>query len=183
VILWRVLPRERTAGLREPGGPLFFPRSFQGTGRHDAPARYGCLYVTADAVSALVEALARFRGSGSLADDMLVRDGRQLDIAELELHDDSELIDLDEPQVLHRERLRPSAVATRRRAVTQTYAERLFDSRPDAAGIRWWSTFESAWVNLTLFDRAAPVLSAHRVEPLTLDHPAVVEAAEFLGLA
>jgi hypothetical protein len=114
---------------------------------------------------------------------MLVRDGRQLDIAELELHGDSELIDLDEPQVLHRERLRPSGVATRRRAVTQTYAERLFDSHPDAAGIRWWSTFESAWVNLTLFDRAGPALSAQRVEQLTLDHPAVVEAAEFLGLA
>jgi RES domain len=183
VILWRVLARDPGAAAREPGGALFFPRPFQGQGRHDNPARYGCLYLAADAVSGVVEAIARFRGAGEIGDEWLVRNGRRLAIAELELTDAAELIDLDEPSVLARERLRPSEVGTHSRRTTQAQAEGLFDAHPRAAGIRWWSTFESTWMNVTLFDRASRQLRAQRCEPLTLAHPAVVEAAEFLGLA
>jgi hypothetical protein len=183
VILWRVLPTEPAADPRAPGGPLFFPRPFQGAARHDNPTLYGCLYLSADAASAVVEAIARFRGAGMLREEMLVRDGRGLVIAELELPDNTELIDLDEPRVLTRERLHPSGVATRDRPATQSYAERLFDAHPNAAGIRWWSTFESSWINVTVFDRAADLLRSREPAPLTLDHPAVMEAAEFLGLA
>ena len=45
VILWRVLPWDPSARPAAPGGALWFPRPFQGTARHDNPARYGCLYV------------------------------------------------------------------------------------------------------------------------------------------
>jgi RES domain-containing protein len=183
VILWRVLPYARDAAPTERGGALFFPRAFQGRGRHDNPARYGCLYLGTEAVSAVAEAIAQFRGARGLSEGMLVRGGLPLGIAELELPDDPELIDLDDPRVLQRERLRPSTVATRTRTATQAYAERLFDAHPDAAGIRWWSTFESSWINVTLFDRAARALSTGAPEPLTLDHPAVAEAADLLGLA
>lgn len=183
MILWRVLAPEAGAAERERGGPLFFPRPFQGAGRHDNPARYGCLYLSTDATSTVVEAIARFRGAETLQKGMLLRGGRALALAELELRDDAELIDLDQPRVLARERLRPSGVATHQRVTTQQYAERLFDSHPSAVGIRWWSTFESSWINLTLFDRAARRLRAVELQPLTVDHPAVAEAAEFLGLA
>lgn len=183
MILWRVLPYAPEAAPTERGGALFFPRAFQGRGRHDNPARYGCLYLATYAASAAAEALARFRGTGELSDEMLVRNGRHLALAELELRDDAELVDLDEPRVLQRERLRPSGVATRNRAATQSYAERLFDAHPEAAGIRWWSTFESTWINVTLFDRATRGLSSGAPERLTVDHPAVAEAAELLGLA
>ena len=183
MILWRVLAADPGAAPREPGGPLFFPRPFQGRGRHDNPARYGCLYLTSDPTSAVVEAIARFRGSGDLREEMLAREGRPLAMARLELPDEAELIDLDEPRVLARERMRPSRVATHDRAVTQAYAERLFDKHPDAAGIRWWSTFESSWMNVTLFDRVWRRLRSRPPEPLTLDHPTVVEAAELLSLA
>ena len=114
---------------------------------------------------------------------MLLRNGLRLAIARLELSDALELLDLDDPPVLTRERLRPSAVATHERANTQAYAERLYDAHPDAAGLRWWSTFESSWINVTLFDRARRRLRLRAAETLTLDHPAVVDAAEFLGLA
>jgi RES domain-containing protein len=181
VILWRVLPWDPSAGPHDRGGPLYIPRGFQGRGRHDNPGRYGCLYATVEAASGVAEILAQFRGQ-PLVEGMLDLDGMRLAAVPLELPDESELVDLDEPRVLQRERLRPSRVATRDRTATQAYAERLFDAHSSAAGIRWWSTFESTWINVTLFDRAAPGLSSGPAERLTLDHPSVAEAAELLGL-
>jgi hypothetical protein len=183
VILWRVLPADSAVSPTEPGGALWFPRSFQGRGRHDNPSRYGCLYVAVAAASAVAEALARFRGVDGMRDEMLVRAGRPLALSELVLADDAQLIDLDEPRVLQRERLRPSEVATGERSATQAYAERLFDAHPESAGLRWWSTLESSWINVTVFDRALASIEAGTPEPLTLAHPAVAEAAELLGLA
>ena len=182
MILWRVVPWDPAARPSEPGGPLFFPRPFQGVGRHDNPARYGCLYASETASAAVAEVLAAFRGS-ALDDAILELRGRGLAITRLELADDAELIDLDEPRVLQGERLRPSGVATRRRAVTQAYSERLFEAHPEAVGLRWWSTLESSWINVTLFDRATAALGAGAPEHLSTEHPAVTEAAELLGLA
>ena len=50
------------------------------------------------------------------------------------------------------------SVATARREVTQPQARALHERHPAAAGVRWWSTFESQWLNVTLFDRAASAL-------------------------
>jgi hypothetical protein len=181
--LWRVLPWRAQAPPRESGGPLWFPRELQGLGRHDNPDRYGCLYVSEAAVGASAEALAPFRGAGPLASGMLLRGGLPLALARLELADDAGTVDLDDPRVLAGRGLRPSRVATRRRAVTQVYAARVFEEAPLALGLRWWSTLEASLINLTLFDRAAPHLTLAEVEPLALEHPAVLEAAELLGLA
>ena len=180
--LWRVLPWDPSAKPRDRGGPLYVPRVFQGRGRHDNPERYGCLYASVDAGAAVAEILSQFRGE-ALAEGLLDVEGTRLAAVPLDLADDVALIDLDKPRVLQRERLRPSAVATHDRIATRAYAERLFDSHPDAIGVRWWSTIESSWINVTLFDRGLRRIRAGAAEPLTLDHPAVVEAAEFLGLA
>ena len=170
--------RARPDGL---DGALWFPRPYQGEGRHDNPDLYGCLYVAEAAVSCVVEQLARFRGQ-RLSPALLLRRGLPLALAELELDDRAPLVDLDEPAVLRRERLRPSRVATRRRDHTQPQARALHERHPDAAGIRWWSTFESLWANVTLFDRAAPLLRLRAVRSLAVDDPAVAGAAELLGL-
>lgn len=182
MILRRVLPWDPSARPAAPGGALWFPRPFQGTGRHDSPARYGCLYVCESAVSAVAEALAPFRGTGDLRPDLLARMGRPLALAELELAGDAELVDLDDPAVLSKERLRPSEVATSRRSATQAYAARLHEAHPRAAGMRWWSTLEAAWINVTLFDRAQPALRARAVRPLDARDEDVRAAARFLGL-
>jgi hypothetical protein len=182
VILWRVLPWDPSARPRDLGGPLYIPRVFQGVGRHDNPARYGCLYASVDAKAAVAEILAQFRGE-AMAESLLDVAGRRLAAVPLDLAEDVQLIDLDEPRVLRRERLRPSRVASHDRGATQAYAEGLFDRHPEAAGVRWWSTIEASWINVTLFDRGLRRVRAGRAELLTLDHPAVVEAAEFLGLA
>jgi hypothetical protein len=136
--------------------------------------------VTEHAVSAVAEALAPFRGTGDVHPELLVRMGRPLALAELELDDAARIVDLDDPGVLVRERLRPSQVATSRRPVTQDYAARLFDA--GAHGLRWWSTLESGWINVTLFDRVQESLNARGVRPLDVDDDAVREAAAFLGL-
>jgi hypothetical protein len=181
VTLYRCFAWDERAGEREPDGPLWFPRVYQGDGRHDNPDRFGCLYLSATALSSVVEQLARFR-SQRLLPSLLRRRGLPLALADLELEADTPLVDLDDPVVLRRERLRPSLVATRRREVTQRQARRLHDAHPEAAGLRWWSTYESQWTNVTLFERAASRLRVRTVRALGLDDPTVVDAAEFFGL-
>ena len=112
---------------------------------------------------------------------MLLRRGLPLALAAIELPDDSELIDLDDPVVLRRRRLRPSVVATRERTITQPQALAAYRDT-EAVGLRWWSIHESLWANYTIFDRAGPRLAVQDVRVLTLDDSAVVEAADYLGL-
>ena len=180
MILFRCFPWDRSVEATARGGAVWFPRMLQGRGRHDAPERYGCLYVSEEAVSAVVERLAALAGT-DLAPPDLVRGGLPLALASVSLGKGL-ILDLDEPRVLSEEGLRPSLVATHERARTQADAEALFDGHPDAAGIRWWSTFESQWANVTLFDRAVGRLDVEDVRSLTLGDPVVGEAAHFLGL-
>lgn len=181
MILHRCFAWDERAGDAGADGPLWFPRVYQGEGRHDNPDRYGCLYVSASPLSTVVEQLARFRGQ-RLIPSLLRRRGLPLALADLELDDDAVLVDLDDPIVLRRERLRPSSVATRDRRITQPQAAELHERHQEAAGLRWWSTYEALWVNVTMFDRAASQLKIRAVRALTLDDPVVVETAEFFGL-
>ena len=161
-------------------GPLWFPRMYQGEGRHDNPDTYGCLYLADRPVSCIAEQLGAFRGQRLVA-SLLRRRGLPLALADIELDDTATLLDLDDPVVLTGERLRPSRVATRDRSVTQPQALAVYRDT-DALGLRWWSIHESLWANYTLFDRSVSALSVAEVRPLELGDPAVAEAAEFLGL-
>jgi hypothetical protein len=181
VTLYRAFAWNRDARLDQPDGALWFPRPFQGEGRHDNPAVYGCLYLADRPVSCLVEQFAPFRGQ-RLTAALLRRRGLPLALATLQIDDRAVILDLDDPVVLRRERLRPSVVATRAREVTQPQALALFRRYPRAAGLRWWSTWEARWANVTLFDRAAPQLRVEDVHELTLEDPAVAEAADWFGM-
>ena len=66
--------------------------------------------------------------------------------------------------------------------MTQPQARRLHARHPAAAGLQWWSTYEALWMNVTLFDRAATTLRVRSVRALTLDDPAVIEAADWFDL-
>ena len=180
MILYRCFAWNERARPDQADSPLWFPREFQGDGRHDNPDVYGCLYLTDREGSGVVEQLARFR-SQRLIKSMLVRRGLPLAIATLELPDSAELLDLDDPAELRRRRLRPSRVATRDRSITQPQALAVY-RETRAAGIRWWSIHESLWANYTLFDRAVRRLKVQDVRALELGDPAVSEAADFLGL-
>jgi len=181
VILHRCFAWRSGARPADPDGALWFPRPFQGDGRHDNPEVYGCLYLTDREASGVVEQLARFRGR-PLVPALLLRRRLPLALAAIELPDDEELIDLDDPLVLAGNDLRPSRVATRTRTVTQPQALALYERHERAAGLRWWSSFEALWANLTLFDRAQRALRVVDLRRLTVEDDAVVEAAELLGL-
>jgi RES domain len=181
--LWRTVPFDRSAEPGEPGGALWFPREAQGSGRHDNPHLYGCLYVTEDPLSAVAEPLSEFRGLGQLTAVMFRRLGLPLAVAELELPDDTSAVNLDNADTLVAERLRPSRIATNSRSTTQRIAADLFQEHPEAVGIRWWSTIEGSWINWTLFDRAIDALTLVDVVELRIDDEVVQEAADLLGMA
>jgi hypothetical protein len=180
VILWRCFDWDSSAPYGELGAPDWFPRAYQGAGRHDNPEVYGCLYVTDREASGIVEQLADFRGN-RMRPSFLVRRGLPLALAQLELDDAATVVDLDDPSELARRRLRPSHVATRRREVTQPQGLAAYAEGADA--LTWWSTYESLWTNVTVFDRAAASLRVVDVRSLAPDDPALVEASEFLGMA
>ncbi len=181
MILHRCFAWDERAHESAPDGPLWFPRVYQGEGRHDNPDHYGCLYLSFSALSTVVEQLARFRGQ-RLLPSLLRRRGLPLALAELEIDDNVQFVDLDDPVVLRRERLRPSGVATRDRHITQAQALLLHDRHRSAAGLRWWSTYEAQWINVTVFDRVSSGLEVRAVRALSLEDPSVVEAADFFGL-
>ena len=157
------------------------PRDRQGGGRHDDPERYTALYLAREAVGAVAEAIQAFRGQELSAATLIRPDGSRRALATLDDTGLPGLVDLDDPRVLTARRLRPSRVATGVRRITQRIAADAFDD--GAIGLAWWSTLESSWTNVTLFRErleASPPLVDTVV--LTLDHPALVEAAERLGV-
>ena len=161
--------------------PLHVPRDGQGAGRHDAPDRYTAWYLAREPVSAIAEAIQAFRGQ-ELNEAALVRpDGLRRSLATLDDGAVPALIDLDDPAVLVRRRLRPSTVATGVRRSTQRLAVAAFDD--GAVGLSWWSSLEASWTNVTLFaERLIDSLPIVEVVPLNLEQPALVEAAERLGV-
>ena len=181
MILFRCLAWDKAASPRARGGPLWFPRMLQGNGRHDNPEVFGCLYVSVEPVSAVAEQIQRLAGT-SLEPADLVRRGLPLALAAVDFDESGELVDLDDPGVLVGEGLRPSQIATNDRSVTQAGAAEIHARHPEAVGLRWWSTIEALWPNVTLFDRAEELLSVGDVHPLELGDGIVVEAAEYLGI-
>ena len=182
MILFRCFAWDRNVSTRARGGALWFPRMLQGDGRHDVPTLYGCLYVSVEPVSAVVEQLAGLTGT-SIEPSDLFRHGNPLALAALELDDGADVLDLDDPSVLVREGVRSSRVVTHDRATTQGQASELFQRHGEVVGLRWWSTFESLWANMTLFDRAETALGLSDVQQLDMGDDVVREAADFLGLA
>jgi RES domain len=181
VILYRCFAWDERSRGAEVDGPLWFPRIFQGEGRHDNPDLYGCLYLADRSLSCIVEQLARFRGQ-RLRPPLLRRRGLPLALAAIELSDGAELMNLDDPSVLDREELRPSAVATRQRNITQPQARRLYERHSDIVGLSWWSTYESLWMNVTLFNRSDALLRVQSVRVLGIDDSALIEASHFFEL-
>lgn len=183
-MLFRVYRALEGAAVTARGGPLFVPRDRQGSGRHDSPGRYGAFYAARSAAAAVAETIQAFRGRDISADDLLLADGSRLTLATLDGPAPGSVVDLDDPVVLVEQGWRPSGVASRDRLLTQAMAERAFES--GALGLSWWSTLDSAWTNLTLFAErtvdAGAVALIGRPEPLTLKHPAVVAAADHLGI-
>jgi hypothetical protein len=182
VEIFRVFDWDGSSLGRTPHGPLFVARAGQGAGRHDVPAKYGAWYCSRQAVSAVAECIQYLRGHSLRDADFLRAAGAAKALVSLLLDDRVRLVDLDDPAELTDRRLRPSEVATMRRAVTQRIAGSLFDE--GGLGFSWWSTLDAEWTNVTLFyERALPhasILAPPR--RLTTRLPEVAQAAEQLGI-
>lgn len=149
MILYRVFSWDGSSQGSEVGGPLFVPRSKQGSGRHDNPELYGATYCSVDPVACIAETLQPFRNQDVEERDLRRRPGSTLALVQLQLAEGLQLCDLDEPEELGRRALRPSRVATLDRHLTRKIAAGLF--REGFAGFLWWSVLESLWINATLF--------------------------------
>lgn len=181
-MLHRIFPYLPGALETNEGGALFVPRNRQGDGRHDNPPHYGALYASRSEQSAVAEHIQEFRGRGLTDRDLQRADGKRYALVALDDSSLGDIVDLDDPVELGRRNLKPSAIATRRRTITQPLALRLFEE--GVMGFEWWSTLEASWPNVTLFaERAVTGLSVDgEPEPLHLDHPVLRAAAESIGV-
>ncbi|GAC1410731.1 MAG: hypothetical protein NVSMB57_04770 [Actinomycetota bacterium] len=172
--LYRVVPWLETARVGEPGHPLTIPAG-QGGGRVDNPEHYSVLYAAGDPAAACGESFGnKSRWTDAMFISRRIPNARR---ALVEIEVDANVVDLDDPRTLAKRHLHPSGVATPDRSVTQSWALRVFR---EAAfdGLRWWSVRDARWSVFGLWSLEATVVDA---SPLTLDHPAMVQAADMLG--
>lgn len=178
--VFRVFPYDANAAPNEPGGVSYMPP--QGAGRIDNPQFYDAFYVSDAAAGACAEAFnygayrqywsqAMLRGLPGLPDSRPA-------LASFDLRD-RPICDLDEPRELIAQSLRPSSVVTRDYALSQVWALRLFEARR-WSGVKWWSYHDPRWGSIGFWDET--VIRSHAVEELTLQHPAIAEAAKVLQI-
>jgi hypothetical protein len=171
--LYRVFPYDASAGPSEPGSPAFAPRS--GFGRIGNPDLYHELYLSTTAAGAISEAFGRL---DTWNPAVLARPDRPYALASFDLADRAAICNLDNAGRLLACDLAPSAVVTRDRNVSRTWATRIYKTRR-WAGIAWWSRYDSQWQSLGLWNKRGLRLKG-TPEILSVHHPAVQEAATLL---
>jgi hypothetical protein len=140
------------------------------------------IYASLSAVSAVAEAIKSFRGR-ILQDGFFARpDGMRVALSAYRLDEGLKWVDFNAPENLVKWGLTPASMATFHRPATQAIARRLYDG--GLAGFQWWSTLESRWVNMTLFeDRVKKHLRPEGPPaPLGAGLPEVREAARMLSV-
>jgi hypothetical protein len=182
--LYRVFTFREGAAPHAPGGALHIPP--QGRGRVDNPQHYRAYYATQQPEAAVAEVLgAREPGpiqADSLRGSPLIK-GSVLALATVQIPSRERICDLDDPKELIARKLRPSKVITREYRVSQQWALVIFEERRAAQwiGVSWWSYYESSWTSVAVWKPS--VLKLLDVQPLTLEHTAVREAARILKRA
>jgi hypothetical protein len=177
VDLWRVCVWSSAQGDPARNGHPLYVWPNQGAGRVDDPAgEYLVLYAGDSAAGAVAEHLGNYARwtPAVLEPPPSAPPGSVLALARIA--GDPQVLDLDDPYVLVEQGLRPSSVVSRDRTVTQRWARALFDSG-EHAGVTWWSYRDPRWASYGLWDHMGLTL-ADDPEPLTLSHPAVVEASQ-----
>jgi hypothetical protein len=181
--LYRVFPWIEKAAADKTGGVFFVPP--QGTGRIDNPEHYGVLYASDSAAGAIAETFTRNPYRMHWTPRMLRPrlPGAITAIAEITAPEATiHLCDLDEPEQLIAQTLRPSLVITRERTATQTWALRIFEQQR-FAGVRWWSYHESRWGSIGLWNAQSLHDSAVTIQPLSLNDEHLQEAAKTLSIS
>lgn len=180
--VWRVFPWDRSAPEGERFSVTYVPPG-QGKGRLDLPGVPGAvIYCSETPEHAVAEMIQHYRGQ-VLEEPDLRAGGHDLALVDLTLAPElrERVLDLCDPAVLVRLGVRPDETASHDRKVTQGIASRIHGA--GYAGLRWWSALTGDWHAVVLFrDRLDPPPAYGSPELLTMDHPAVVEAARMLGI-
>jgi hypothetical protein len=100
-------------------------------------------------------------------------------LAWYDVDDSASICNLDDPHELLDRGLRPSNVITRDYAQSQAWALRIF-AEARWVGVSWWSYHDARWTSVGLWDMN--IIGGSGVEELTLDHPALIEAAQVLSI-
>lgn len=132
------------------------------------------LYLSSAPAGAIAEVFASLAAWGPKMFISPTLAGAPRSLGRYMLADDAKVLDLDDAETLRRLGVRPSEVVSPDRAVTQRWAKRIVDERR-WDGVRWWSFHDPRWYSYGIWDRKD--LRVIGVEPLSLEHPAVVEAA------
>lgn len=181
-LVWRVFPWDPDAADGEPFSPTYVP-PLQGKGRFDLPGvPGGVLYCAETPEHAVAEQIQHLRGQTLDEADLRIA-GRGLALVPVTLPPmvRERVADLCDPEELLRLGVRPDETASRDRRLTQRIAASVHAA--GHAGLRWWSALNGDWHTVVLFrDRLDSPLEYGAPERLTLDHPAVQEAARILGI-
>jgi hypothetical protein len=177
-----VHPWDPAAPPDAPFSPRYVP-SGQGSGRFDLPgATSGVLYLAETPEHAVAERIQHYRGQ-VLEDDDVFAARTRLAIVPVVLSAAvrDRIADLCDPAVLVRLGVGADETASRHREKTQQISGLVYERRH--TGLRWWSAFFGDWHTVVLFrDRVKGGLAYGTPEAITLEHPALRDAASLLGV-
>lgn len=189
---WRAFPWDPAAAEGAPFSVRFVPPAGSQTGGRFDLGIPPVLYLAESPVHALAELLQGFRGRSLRPEHLLRADAARPGTfhpfavvpAALPAAVEERLPDLADPAVLARERIRPDHLASHQPDVTQAVARRLHEHPAAFPGFRWWSALTGEWHVAALFlDRVRVGEVAYGVpQHVDVAHPAVVQAARFLGM-
>ena len=178
--LFRCYPRVPGARTGRPGHWSYLPRP-QLHGRWDNAELYDSWYFSRSAVGAVAESFYSKRQW--IPEVFLTSDGHPRAIAEFELSD-AGLVDLDDAATLLRLGLAPSQVVVPNLRVTQGIGRDIFlADAAEHAGLSWWSSQLPSETSVLVWgqDGAPPAgLRLVGIQSLSVEHPAVIEAASKL---
>lgn len=175
--LYRCYPRVPGARKGRPGHWSYIPRP-QLHGRWDNADLYDSWYFSRSAVGAVAESFYNKRQW--IPEVFLTPTGAPRAIAELS-YAGGPLLDLDDAQTLLDLEVRPSSIVVQDLGSTQALARRAFEDRPEGCGgLSWWSSQLPSETSVMLWgeDGVPPDgLKLLGIQSLSIEHPAVVEAA------
>lgn len=178
--LFRCYPRIPGARRGKPGHWSYVPTP-QLHGRWDNSDLYESWYFSRSQIGAIAESFYNKRRW--IPEVFLTPTGVPRVIAEFTFSGSPQL-DLDDAATLVKLGIRPSDVVVQDLGTTQNIARRIYEQRSETrSGISWWSSQLPSESSVVLWGSGGEPpagLSLVGIQPLSIDHPAVVEAASKL---
>ena len=147
-------------------------------GRWDNADLFDSWYFSLSPLGAVAESF--YNKSKWIPEVFLTPTGHPRAIAEFEFSG-QELLDLDDAATLMDLEISPSQVVVQDLGVTQSLARQIFESRGEnIAGLRWWSSQMPSETSALLWGQDGDPPEGLRlvgIQNLSVEHPAVVEAA------